>query len=195
MVVLGAVPGEVPGEVPGAIDAEGWSRDARRLPSPNCDLRPDGQSIELLVVHNISLPPHEFGGDWVEDFFLNRLDASAHPFFATIAGVRVSSHFYIRRDGTLIQFVACGMRAWHAGVSRWRGRDRCNDFSIGIELEGSDFIPFRDAQYDTLARVTRALRARYPIAEVVGHCDIAPGRKSDPGAFFDWPRFRSAISG
>lgn len=179
----------------GAIDAEGWSSDAQKIASPNCDPRPDGGSISLLVVHNISLPPHQFGGAWVEDFFLNRLDPSAHPFFATIAGVRVSSHFYIRRDGTLIQFVACGTRAWHAGVSRWRGRERCNDFSIGIELEGSDLIPFRDAQYDALAQLTTGLLARYPIEDVVGHCDIAPGRKSDPGAFFDWSRFRSAIAG
>lgn len=178
-----------------AIDAEGWLVDARRVPSPNCDPRPDGASIGLLVVHNISLPPHEFGADWVEDFFLNRLDASAHPFFASIADVRVSSHFYIRRDGSLIQFVPCALRAWHAGASRWRGRDRCNDFSIGIELEGSDLIPFRDTQYDALARLTTTLQARYPIVEVLGHSDIAPGRKSDPGPFFDWPRFRAAIAG
>lgn len=179
----------------GAIDTEGWSSDARRLPSPNCDSRPDGEAIALLVVHSISLPPHQFGGDWVEDFFRNRLDASAHPFFTTIAAVRVSAHFYIRRDGTLVQFVPCSLRAWHAGVSAWRGRERCNDFSVGVELEGSDFIPFRDAQYDALVRLTTALRARYPIADVLGHCDIAPGRKSDPGPFFDWPRFRSAIAG
>lgn len=179
----------------GSIDAEGWCVDARRLPSPNCDARPDGAAIALLVVHNISLPPHQFGGEWVEDFFLNRLDASAHPFFATIAGVRVSSHFYIRRDGSVVQFVPCSLRAWHAGVSHWRGRDRCNDFSIGIELEGSDLIPFRDAQYDALVRLTTTLQARYPIAEVLGHSDIAPGRKSDPGQFFDWPRLRAAIAG
>jgi AmpD protein len=179
------------GPHPEAFDAAGWLRRARRLPSPNCDERPPGESARLLVVHNISLPPNEFAGDAVIEFFTNRLDPYAHPFFATLAGVRVSSHFFVRRDGELIQFVPCGLRAWHAGRSSWRGRQRCNDFSIGVELEGSDFVPFRDAQYAQLARLAHELRARYPIEEMVGHSDIAPGRKTDPGPFFDWDRLRA----
>jgi AmpD protein len=172
----------------------GWLAQVRRIPSPNFDARPPGTPIDLLVVHNISLPPHQFGGEAVIDLFHNRLDLDAHPFFATwLRGVRVSSHIYIRRDGELIQFVSCDERAWHAGASHWLGRVRCNDFSIGIELEGSDLVPFRDAQYATLAAVARELRAHYPIAGIVGHSDIAPGRKSDPGPFFDWDRFRSLI--
>jgi AmpD protein len=150
-------------------------------------------ALVLLVVHNISLPPHEFGGAAVIDLFLDRLDRAAHPFYATLKGVRVSSHFFIRRDGEVIQFVPCALRAWHAGASRWRGRERCNDFSIGVELEGSDLIPFRLAQYDALAALTQELRARYPIEDIVGHSDIAPGRKTDPGPFFDWERIRSRL--
>jgi len=163
------------------------------MPSPNCDARPDNEAPELLVIHNISLPPHQFGGDWVCDLFLNQLDASAHPFFETLQGLRVSSHLYIRRDGSVVQFVPFSLRAWHAGASEWRGRTCLNDCSIGIELEGSDLIPFRDAQYDTLVDITAALRARYPISDIVGHSDIAPGRKTDPGPFFDWPRYRARI--
>jgi AmpD protein len=129
----------------------------------------------------------------VLELFQNRLDPQAHPYYATIRGLTVSSHFYIRRDGELLQFVPCDLRAWHAGVSRWKGRERCNEFSIGVELEGSDFVPFRDAQYDQLARLTRELRTRYPLEDIAGHSDIAPGRKTDPGPFFDWVRYRSLI--
>jgi AmpD protein len=176
------------------FDEAGWLPRARRVPSPNCDARPPGTPISLLVVHNISLPPHEFGGEGVLDLFLNRLDCDAHPYYAGLAGMTVSSHFLIRRDGELIQFVPCGLRAWHAGVSRWKGRDRCNDFSIGVELEGSDFVPFRDVQYRQLAELTRELRTRYPIEDIAGHSDIAPGRKTDPGPFFDWDRYRALIA-
>ena len=142
--------------------------------------------IELIVVHNISLPPREFGGPGIVDLFLNRLQPYAHPYYAGIAQLRVSAHFLIRRDGELIQFVPCAQRAWHAGVSRWRGRERCNDFSVGIELEGADDIAFEAAQYARLCAVIAALRTRYPIADVTGHSDIAPGRKTDPGPAFDW---------
>jgi AmpD protein len=176
-----------------ALDAAGRLHRAHQIASPNFDERPAGEAIRLLVVHNISLPPHEFGGPGVIDLFLNRLDPAAHPFYAGIAGLRVSSHFFIRRDGELIQFVPCAQRAWHAGASRWHGRERCNDFSVGIELEGSDFVPFRHAQYDALARLVRELTGHYPIEALVGHSDIAPGRKTDPGPFFDWPRLRASI--
>jgi AmpD protein len=176
------------------FDEAGWLLRARRIPSPNCDARPPGTPITLLVIHNISLPPHEFGGESVLDLFLNRLACDAHPFYAGLAGMRVSSHFLIRRDAELIQFVPCGLRAWHAGVSRWKGRDRCNDFSVGVELEGSDFVPFRDVQYQQLAELTRELRARYPVEDIAGHSDIAPRRKTDPGPFFDWDRYRTLIA-
>lgn len=175
------------------IDISGFLKGARFVPSPNMDERPPEQPIALLVVHAISLPPKEFGGNEVIDFFTNRLDPTAHPFFDTIRDLRVSSHFFIRRGGEVIQFVSCNLRAWHAGQSEWKGRDRCNDFSIGVELEGSDYVPFEDAQYEALARLTRALQAAYPIQDIVGHADIAPGRKTDPGPFFDWPRFRALI--
>lgn len=167
---------------------DGWSGAARHIPSPNCDDRPPGSRIELIVIHAISLPPGRFGGDFVADLFRNVLDPGADPYFAGISTLRVSAHFYIRRDGELIQFVSCDARAWHAGVSRWRGRERCNDYSIGIELEGCDELPFADVQYDVLKRLLADLRARYPICGVVGHADIAPGRKSDPGPCFDWSR-------
>jgi AmpD protein len=158
--------------------------------SPNADERPEDCAISLLVVHGISLPPGAFGGDAIERLFTNRLDAAAHPYFATIAKLRVSAHFLIRRDGALIQFVACGRRAWHAGESSWRGRPRCNDFSIGIELEGTDDLPYTGAQYRMLVRLARALALRYPIADVAGHSDVAPGRKTDPGPAFDWVRLQ-----
>lgn len=177
------------------FDRQGRLLRARHLPSPNCDTRPAGIAVSLLVVHNISLPPNEFGGEGVIELFQNRLDPRAHPYYETIRGLRVSAHFYIRRDGELIQFVPCDLRAWHAGVSRWKGRERCNEFSIGVELEGSDFVPFRDAQYLELARLVRELRGRYPIEDIAGHSDIAPGRKTDPGPFFDWPRFRAVLAG
>ena len=158
------------------------------LASSNCDARPVDERIELVVVHNISLPPGEFGGTGIIDLFLNRLSPEADPYYAGIAHLRVSAHFLIRRDGELIQFVPCTQRAWHAGVSRWRGRERCNDFSVGIELEGADEVPFEDAQYTRLRELVKALRARYPIAEVTGHSDIAPGRKTDPGPAFNWEK-------
>jgi len=148
----------------------------------------------LIVIHNISLPPGRFGGSGIVDLFLNHLDPAAHPYYAGIAQLRVSAHFLIRRDGELIQFVACAQRAWHAGVSCWRGRERCNDFSLGIELEGSDEKPFEDAQYARLAALVRVLRGRYPIADIAGHSDIAPDRKTDPGPYFDWQRFHRLLS-
>lgn len=173
------------------VNSRGYAQGARLIRSPNCDARPAGRAITLLVIHHISLPPGTFGGPGIVELFTNRLDPAAHPYYATIAGMRVSAHFLIRRDGALFQFVPCGRRAWHAGESRWRGRARCNDFSIGVELEGTDEAPFTAAQYRRLARLTRALRARYPIRDIVGHSDIAPGRKSDPGPHFDWARYRA----
>lgn len=158
------------------------------IPSPNCDARPPGESISLIVIHAISLPPGEFGGDGIERLFANRLDPSAHPYYAEINGLRVSAHFLIRRDGALIQFVPCHKRAWHAGLSNWRGRDRCNDFSLGIELEGCDSLPFEEAQYHALAGLLGRLSLNYPHADIAGHVDIAPGRKTDPGPQFDWDR-------
>jgi N-acetyl-anhydromuramoyl-L-alanine amidase len=176
------------------VDIAGMCAGAKWVPSPNHDQRPDDARVELLVIHNISLPPGEFGGEWITDLFLDRLHPGAHPYFAGLAGVRVSSHFLIRRDGEVIQYVPCGLRAWHAGVSSWKGRERCNDFSVGIELEGTDWLPFTDAQYESLAGLTRALFARYGILDVAGHSDIAPGRKTDPGPHFDWGRCRAAIA-
>jgi AmpD protein len=171
-----------------AIDERGVANLARQVRSPNRDARPDGTAITLVVVHGISLPPGEFGGDGIVRLFTNRLDPAAHPYYATIADLRVSAHFLIRRDGALLQFVRCGERAWHAGASAWRGRARCNDFSIGVELEGADAVPYTAPQYTMLARLVKALRRRYPIADVVGHSDVAPGRKTDPGPAFDWAR-------
>jgi AmpD protein len=178
------------------VDAAGWLRgaDVRALPSPHHDARPPGTVVDLLVLHNISLPPGDFGGDHIASLFAGTLEPSAHPFFATLVGVRVSAHFLIERDGRITQFVACCERAWHAGASSHRGRPRCNDFSIGVELEGTDFTPFTAAQYDALARLTAALRATLPLASACGHSDIALERKTDPGPFFDWLRF-SASSG
>lgn len=164
------------------------------MPSPNCDDRPDGASIDLLVIHNISLPPGAFGGRGVEALFTNSLNPAEHPYYQTIQDLKVSAHFFIHRDGELIQFVPCLKRAWHAGLSNWRGRERCNDFSIGIELEGTDDLPFTDDQYDTLGRLTRELIATYPIKDVVGHSDVSRGRKTDPGNCFDWIRYRSFYS-
>ncbi len=169
-------------------DAEGWVPAARRVPSPNFDARPDGMPVELVVLHNISLPPGQFGTGDIEAFFQNRLDATRHPFFESIRDVRVSAHFLVGRDGELVQFVACTQRAWHAGQSDYCGRERCNDFSIGIEIEGTDDEPFTPAQYETVSAVVGALRITYPIRGVAGHSDIAPGRKTDPGPHFDWGR-------
>lgn len=173
-----------------AIDALGWLAGAQRIESPNCDARPPGERISLLVIHNISLPPGEFGGPGVEQLFTNRLDPQAHPYFATIHTLRVSAHFFIRRDGALLQFVPCTRRAWHAGLSSWRGRPRCNDYSIGVELEGTDEMPYTDMQYAALNDLLMRLRAVYPIRDLAGHSDIAPGRKTDPGPGFDWSRVR-----
>ena len=170
------------------LDVDGVVVAARSMPSPNCDDRPDGASIDLLVIHNISLPPGEFGGRGVEALFTNSLNPADHPYYQTIQDIKVSAHFFIRRDGELIQFVPCLKRAWHAGRSNWRGRERCNDFSIGIELEGTDDVAFTDRQYRTLGELTSALTAAYPIQDVVGHSDISPGRKTDPGPCFDWER-------
>jgi len=160
----------------------------RTVPSPNQDERLPGTEITLAVLHSISLPPGEYGGDAIERLFTNRLDPSAHPYFQEIASLRVSSHFLIRRDGELVQFVSVARRAWHAGVSCWRGRSRCNDFSVGIELEGSDEGPFADLQYRNLRALLRELSSSTGIKNLAAHSDIAPGRKSDPGAGFDWQR-------
>lgn len=167
------------------IEANGWLTGAEHLPSPNFDEREAGNP-DLLVIHNISLPPDEFGGDGVQRLFTNTLDRDAHPYYRTIPEGRVSSHFYIRRDGQLIQFVSVLQRAWHAGISTWQGRTRCNDFAIGIELEGSDNVPFTDAQYAVLHELTIVLRSALPIKGIAGHSDIAPLRKTDPGPHFDW---------
>ncbi|MDR2240253.1 MAG: 1,6-anhydro-N-acetylmuramyl-L-alanine amidase AmpD [Zoogloeaceae bacterium] len=168
------------------LDAEGWLAGARRVPSPNCGARPAGQAVKLIVIHAISLPPDEFGGGDIERLFTNCLDPAAHPYYLAIHALRVSAHFLIRREGDIEQFVPCGLRAWHAGVSSWRGTACCNDFSIGIELEGSDTSPFDTPQYAALARLIGILRKHYPVEAIVGHADIAPGRKTDPGPFFDW---------
>lgn len=170
------------------IDAEGWCAGARRIESPNCDERPAGAPVSLVVLHSISLPPGDFGGPGIEALFTNRLDPSAHPYFVNIAPLRVSAHFLVRRDGALLQFVPTVRRAWHAGVSSWQGRERCNDYSIGIELEGCNVLPFEPAQYACASLLLNAIRRRHPIADVVGHSDVAPGRKTDPGACFDWSR-------
>ena len=175
------------------IGATGWLLEAGRCnASPNFDPRPVGMTVEVLVIHNISLPPDQFGGPGVEQLFTNCLDPDEHPYYAQIAGLRVSAHFFIRRDGEVVQFVSTEDRAWHAGVSCWQGRERCNDFSVGIELEGCDTVPFEAVQYERLIALIAALRQRYPIRGVVGHSDIAPGRKTDPGPCFDWDVLRNA---
>lgn len=166
----------------------GWLRAARRVPSPNFDARPHGASIDLLVVHYVSLPPGRFSGDAIERLFTNRLDASAHPSFAALCQLRVSPHFLIRRRGELLQFVSTNARAWHAGESTFLARERCNDFSIGVELEGDGGHRFTEPQYRRLCALIASLRQRHALRWVAGHSDIAPQRKSDPGAFFDWNR-------
>jgi len=174
----------------------GWLAQARRVPSPNWDLRPPGTVVDLLVIHNISLPPGELGGPWIDALFQNRLDPTAHSYFATLQGLRVSAHLLIRRDGALVQYVPLHLRAWHAGQSSFRGRANCNDFSIGIELEGSDTLPFAEPQYLTLVQVTHSLMKRYPAItpeHIAGHSDIAPGRKTDPGPAFDWTGYLMAL--
>lgn len=175
------------------VGADGWCEDVLRVPSPNFDPRPANAAIDLLVIHNISLPPGEFGGPYIADLFANRLDCSLHPYFEQLRHLKVSAHFLIRRDGEVLQFVSVNDRAWHAGVSSFCGRERCNDFSVGIELEGTDFEPFDSRQYDALAMLTKSLRRRFPLEQITGHEHIAPGRKTDPGPCFDWDRYRRSL--
>ncbi len=176
------------------IDEEGWCDGAEKLLSPNHNSRPPEMPVDLIVVHNISLPPGQYGGPYIADLFLNRLDFDAHPYFDQLRSLTVSAHFLVRRDGHLMQFVSASDRAWHAGASDFCGRLQCNDFSIGIEMEGSDYEPFDDAQYVTLAELTQALCQRYPVAAVTGHQQIAPARKTDPGPYFDWGRYEKAVA-
>lgn len=176
--------------------ATGLLEGARYRPSPNCDDRPAGSNVDLIVVHGISLPPGEFGGPWIDALFLNRLDPAAHPYFQSIAHLRVSAHLLIHRDGELAQYVPFQRRAWHAGESIYAGRSHCNDFSVGIELEGADHLPYDDRQYPRLAAIIQALRDAYPAItpeRLTGHADIAPGRKTDPGPAFDWDRLRRLL--
>lgn len=173
----------------------GWCAGVPHCPSPNCNARPLGE-VSLLVLHNISLPPGQFGTGKVQQFFQNCLPLDEHAYYAGIAHLQVSAHFLIERDGSVTQFVSCNERAWHAGVSSFEGREGCNDFSLGIELEGTDDLPFSDAQYAALVDLTRQLLQAYPalsVARICGHSDIAPGRKTDPGPYFDWPRLRAAL--
>ncbi|EUJ09500.1 negative regulator of beta-lactamase expression [Methylophilaceae bacterium 11] len=180
------------------IDQAGWivreddDDGIQHILSPNFDARPEC-AIDMIVIHNISLPPFEYGGTGVIELFTNQLNPDEHPYYAEIQALKVSSHFFIRRDGSLMQFVSCLARAWHAGASTWQNRERCNDFSVGIELEGSDITPFEAEQYATLVQLIQALIARYPIQHVVGHADIAPGRKTDPGPYFDWDKVNTLI--
>lgn len=169
---------------------------ARQLASPNYDERPDEEDISLLVIHGISLPPSDFGGPWIDQLFTNQLDPNAHPYFAEIHQLRVSSHLLIRRDGEMVQYVSLHKRAWHAGVSSFEGRERCNDYAIGIELEGTDTLPYEGIQYQQLARVTNVLTRQFANINkdrIVGHSDIAPGRKTDPGPAFDWEYYFSLL--
>jgi AmpD protein len=179
------------------VDPEtGWLEDVRRVESPNSDERPSGATLDLIVVHGISLPPGRFGEGWIDRFFLNELPAAADPYFATIAEMKVSSHALVGRDGSLTQYVSFNRRAWHAGRSVYCGRNACNDFSVGIELEGTDDLAYEPDQYATLAALVRALRRAYPSlrgAEIVGHSDIAPGRKTDPGPAFDWGALKKLL--
>ena len=186
--------------------ATGWQVDpargllagARQVSSPHHGERPAGSRIELVVIHGISLPPDRFGGPWIDDLFCGRLDPDAHPYFATLRGLRVSAHLLVRRDGSVTQYVPFHRRAWHAGVSSWQGRTECNDFSIGIEVEGSPYVPYEDAQYRTLAAVLRALAAAYPDLAlpdcVTGHAEIAPARKADPWESFDWEELKNLLN-
>jgi AmpD protein len=171
----------------------GWWHKARRCESPNFGARPAGLAVDLVLIHSISLPPGEFGGDAIERLFTNQLDWEAHPYYAQIRGMQVSAHFLVRRDGELVQFVSCDDRAWHAGASTWRGRADCNDFSIGVELEGLEGGAFEPPQYKALTGLVKAVARRYPITSVAGHEHVAPGRKQDPGGGFDWPRFIAAL--
>jgi AmpD protein len=175
-----------PPEAGDALWYDGWYRFAHRVDSPNFGPRPQGAQVDLIVVHSISLPPGVYGGDEVRQLFTNTLDWDAHPYFQQIRGAQVSAHFFIRRDGALLQFVSCDARAWHAGQSCWRGRENCNDDSVGIELEGLEGGAFEPAQYEALAAVCAAIGQHYPVRHVAGHEHIAPGRKKDPGENFDW---------
>lgn len=178
------------------IKSDGWIEGVRHIPSPNADQRPLESIVDLLVIHNISLPPGEFGGPYIEQLFCNQLDPQVDPYFEGIAHLRVSSHLLIRRDGETIQFVSLHQRAWHAGESSFCGRTCCNDFSIGIELEGADDVPFTDAQYASLAQLSRLIMQTYPnisVERIAGHSDIAPHRKTDPGEAFDWVRYRQNL--
>ncbi len=180
------------------LDAQGWLQPAERAclkPSPNFNERPIPGDVSLLVIHNISLPPGRFGTPFVCDLFLNQIDLNADPWFSCLEGLKVSAHFLIDRLGQVTQFVSCDARAWHAGVSSFEGREQCNDFSIGIELEGTDTVLYTDAQYLALSQLTACLRERYPLRAVRGHCDIAPGRKTDPGESFDWNRYAGSTAG
>jgi AmpD protein len=173
---------------------DGWWSGARAVPSPNFGPRPGGVAVDLLLLHSISLPPGVYGGPQIERLFTNTLDWNAHPYFEQIRGLQVSSHFVVRRDGEVLQFVSCDQRAWHAGRSSWRGRDDCNDYAVGVELEGLEGERFEPAQYDALATLTHALCEAYPIAAVAGHEHVAPGRKADPGPGFDWGRLRTLLA-
>ena len=182
--------------VPHIDRATGFLTGVRQVLSPHFDARPSGALPELLVVHGISLPPGEFGGAWIDRLFTGTLPGDAHPYFREIAGQRVSAHALIRRDGQIVQYVPFGGRAWHAGQSAWRGRTGCNDFSIGVELEGTDDMPYTDAQYEALAALSAALIATYPSLSaqtIAGHSEVSPGRKTDPGPSFDWARFRALL--
>ena len=176
-----------------AIWTDGWLRSAQRIESPNHSPRPAGALVSLAVIHSISLPPGEYGSDAIERLFTNRLDWDAHPYFARIRGLQVSAHFLVRRDGEVQQFVSCDERAWHAGLSSWRGRAGCNDYSVGIELEGLEGALFEAAQYEALVRLLKALQGRYRRLDVAGHEHVAPGRKQDPGAGFEWPRLIASL--
>lgn len=174
---------------------DGWISHTRCSPSPNFDERPN-TDVDLLVIHNISLPPGEFGGGYIHDFFCNQLDCTVHPFFEEIENLRVSSHFLITRDGRITQFVSMDKRAWHAGLSVFMGRERCNDYSIGIELEGADSCPFSESQYHSLVQLTQAIQKQYPKIgsdRITAHSTISPGRKTDPGPFFDWEKYLSLL--
>ncbi|MGR6981916.1 1,6-anhydro-N-acetylmuramyl-L-alanine amidase AmpD [Testudinibacter sp. P27/CKL/0425] len=182
---------------PPQIIANGWLDPVRKVPSPHFDQRPDPQDISLLVIHYISLPPEQFGGDFIDRFFQGTLDPNEHPYFAEIAELRVSAHCLIDRQGQITQYVNFQDRAWHAGISCFQGREKCNDFAIGIELEGSDNQPFSEVQYRTLQQLTELIMQTYPqitTDRIVGHCDISPGRKIDPGKYFDWKRYLGGIT-
>ncbi|MEZ5539292.1 MAG: 1,6-anhydro-N-acetylmuramyl-L-alanine amidase AmpD [Pseudomonadales bacterium] len=175
---------------------EGWLQGVRHLPSENFNERPQNAVVDLLVIHNISLPPEQFGGDYVDALFSNTLNCDAHPYFDQLRNLRVSAHFFIKRCGEITQYVSLNHRAWHAGVSQWCDKENCNDYSIGIELEGADSIPYADQQYAALQWLTKKIRQNFPsiaMNRIVGHCDIAPDRKTDPGAAFDWKRFRESL--